>query len=204
MWLHPEPFRQPLRLGNSHTLLPIQLAAFQADLAFRHAEGLGQEGHEVGVRLAFHRRGGEADLQTVAVQAGKFVLAGLGLQVTGEDQILAVPAVPFHYMKGLRMVGMLVMAARLRITSMSIRFSAIKAKIGEISRPPRLGRNRRIGISSGSQSWLTSCAAGLWLPGATQDRITLMIRAKKKIFKNSAVTPMTDQINNCSKKPPTP
>ncbi|MNJ74200.1 hypothetical protein D3C77_710940 [compost metagenome] len=96
------------------------------------------------------------------------------------------------------------MAARLLITSMSISLSAMNARIGEISRPPRFGRMRRNGARNGSQIWLISSAPGLWLPGATQDRITLMIRAKKKIFRNSAVTPMIDQISNCSGLPVVP
>ncbi|MNY62954.1 hypothetical protein D3C86_1998520 [compost metagenome] len=92
-----------------------------------------------------------------------------------------------------------VMVARLLITSISSNLSTMKARIGEISRPPRFGRMRRNGTRAGSQIWLTSSAPGLWLPGATQDRITLMIRAKKKIFRNSAVTPMIDQISSCSR-----
>ena len=89
--------------------------------------------------------------EAITMQAGEFVLAGLGLQMNSEEQVLAVPAVPVHYMNGLRICGMWVMAARLRITSMSSRLRAMKAKIGEMSRPPRLGRKRRMGASSGSQ-----------------------------------------------------
>src|SRR5690606_26053320 len=200
----PQPLRQAPRPRDAHALLSVQLAAFQAHLAFRHAEGLGQKGQQVGVGLALHRRRGEADLQAVAVQAGEFVLAGLGLQVAGEDQVLAIPAVPVRHRNGARICGMWVMAARLWMTSMSSRFSAMKAKIGEMSRPPRLGRKRRMGASSGSQICCTSSAAGLWVPGATQERITLMIRAKKKIFRNSEVTPISDHTSSCSRLPPKP
>lgn len=96
------------------------------------------------------------------MQPGEFVLARLGLQVAVEDQVLAVPAEPRPLqMKGLRMAGMPLIMARLPITKRSSRFSAMKAKIGEISRPPRFGSRRRKGASSGSQIWLTSCAPGL-------------------------------------------
>ncbi len=64
---------------------------------------------------------------------------------------------------------------------------------------------RRIGASSGSQIWLTSRAAGLCVPWATQERITLMIRAKKNTLSSRAVTPMIDHTRISSGSPtPTP
>ena len=75
----------------------------------------------------------------------------------------------------------------------------MNAKIGEISRPPRFGMILRNGASTGSEICCTSSAPGLWLPGATQDRITLMIIAKKKIFKNSENTPISAQGSNSSR-----
>src|SRR5690606_29969708 len=110
---------------------------------------------------AVDRRGTDADFQALTMQPGKFILAGLGLQVTVEQQVGAVPAKVAHQMNGLSALGMPVMTTRLPMTSMSKRFSAINAKIGEMSSPPRLGSRRRIGASNGSHSWLTSCAAGL-------------------------------------------
>ncbi len=90
------------------------------------------------------------------------------------------------------------------MTSMSSNLSTRNARIGEISSPPRLGTILRNGARAGSQIWLTSSAPGLLLPGATHDRITLMIRAKKNIFRNSAVTPMIDQSSRCSGSPVVP
>ncbi|MNP64844.1 hypothetical protein D3C76_1603740 [compost metagenome] len=52
---------------------------------------------------------------------------------------------------------------------------------------------RRNGASTGSVICWTSSAPGLWLPGATQDRITLMIIAQNRIFKNSAKMPISAQ-----------
>lgn len=147
-------------MADAHPFLPVQLAAFETHQALGHAEGLAEEGQQMGVGLALHRRCGEADLQALAVQPGELVAARLGLQVAIEEQVLAVPAVEAQR-KMLNCWGMPVMAARLLITSMSISFSARNAKIGERSSPPRFGRSLRNGISSGSQIWFTSCAPGL-------------------------------------------
>ena len=142
--------------------MSIEFAAFQAHLALGHAERLGQKGLQMGVGLALDRWGGEADLQPITMQPGELVLARLGLQVTVGDQVLAVPAVEAHpQRKGLSIGGRPVEAARPPMTKRSIRLMVMKAKIGEISRPPRFGSSLRNGASSGSQIWLTSCAPGL-------------------------------------------
>ena len=84
---------------QAHPFLTVQFAADQAYLAFGDAKRLGQKSHQVGIGLAFNRRGGEADFQTVTVQAGKFIAAGLGLQVTVENQVLAVPTEVAHQIR---------------------------------------------------------------------------------------------------------
>src|SRR5690606_4564812 len=137
---------------------------------------------------AVHCRCVEADLHAFAVQDCELTAAGTRLQMTMQDQILAIPApgagqlfwrVHPHQRKGLSIAGMPVAAASSPSTKRSIRFSVIKAKIGEMSSPPRFGSRRRNGSSNGSQICWTSCAPGLWLPCATHERITLMISAKK-------------------------
>ncbi len=75
---------------------------------------------------------------------------------------------------------------------------AINAKIGEISRPPRFGIRRRNGASTGSVICPTNSAPGLRLPGATHDRITLMIIDQKMIFKNSEKIPINAHGSNSS------
>ena len=58
------------------------------------------------VGLALHRWRGEADFQPLTVQPGEFVLAGLGLQVTVENQVLAVPTVVAHQIRPNNTTGM--------------------------------------------------------------------------------------------------
>src|SRR5690606_25201944 len=154
--------RQAAGCLNAQALLPIELATFQLHLALGDAERLGQKGLLMGVGLTFDGRRGKANLQTLAMQTGELVLARLGLQVAVEGQVLAIPAEPAHRQRnGLSIGGRPVEAASEPITKRSIRLMVMKAKIGEICRPPRFGSNLRKGASSGSQIWFTSCAPGL-------------------------------------------
>ena len=106
-WLcQPRQIRQFFRCVQTHAFLPVEFAADQAYLAFGDAERLGQKGHQVGVGLAFYRWGGEADFQTLTVQASKLVAAGLGLQVAVENQILAVPTEVAHQIRPNNTTGM--------------------------------------------------------------------------------------------------
>ena len=106
-WLcQTRQIRQFFRAVQAHALLPVEFTADQADLTFGDTERLGQKGHQVGVGLAFYRWGGEADFQTVTVQASKLVAAGLGLQVAVENQVLAVPTEVAHQIRPNNTTGM--------------------------------------------------------------------------------------------------
>ncbi|MNW08695.1 hypothetical protein D3C71_2055290 [compost metagenome] len=90
---------------DAHALLPVEFAAFQADLALAHGKGVGEKGQQLGVGLTVDWRRGEADLQPLTVQPGELVATGFGLQVAIEDQVLAVPAIETHRVLGLRPPG---------------------------------------------------------------------------------------------------
>ena len=107
---------QLFRAMQTHAFLAIEFAADQAHLALGNAERLGQEGHQVGVGFAFNRWGGEADFQAVTVQASKLIAAGLGLQVTVENQVVTVPAEIAHQIRPNSSGGMLTYTARGGIT----------------------------------------------------------------------------------------
>ena len=106
-WLcQTRQIRQFFRAVQAHALLPVEFTADQADLTFGDTERLGQKGHQVGVGLAFYRRGSEADFQTFTMQAGELVAAGLGLQVAVENQVLAVPTEVAHQIRPNNTTGM--------------------------------------------------------------------------------------------------
>src|SRR5690606_10520565 len=141
--------------------LPALLTAEQADLTFADGELAGQKRQQHAVGLAVHRRRADTDLQPLAMLASKANLSGARLQMAVDNQILPAPLIKHGYSARVRPLGIPVAIARLVINSMSSRFSAMKATIGDRSSPPMDGRKRRIGASTGSHSWLIRMAAGL-------------------------------------------
>lgn len=123
------------------------VATDQGDLTAANIEGLGKKADQVGIGLALDGRGGNADLQGVAVGADYLVPAGARLQADREQQVRALPAIPTHYCAN---GPAPVRASSSGITSMRMTCRPRSATSGDRSKPLMGGSNRRTGRSTGS------------------------------------------------------
>ena len=68
-------------MNNFNLLMAAQFAFFDRDLTFGHAELFGEKFHQMGIRLAVNRRGGDGDFYLVAMQTDNGGTAGFPLNI---------------------------------------------------------------------------------------------------------------------------
>ncbi len=112
------------------------------------------------VGLAVDRWGGDADFQAVAVGTDDFVLTGARLDVYGQQQIRAVPAIPVGF-RGDHGVAQAASAPSSGTISRRTTSRARMASSGDKSMPLIGGSRRRTGRSTGSVSVCNRFTAGL-------------------------------------------
>src|SRR5690606_27482922 len=123
-----------------------------------------QKGHQFGIGRAVHRRRADADFQRAVVLADDLRAAGARLQITAQQQVIAVARQDGHQMAN-------------RIIRNWMPSSTIS---GLRSSPPIDGRMRRTGAITGSVIWIMMAVKGLYGSGATQLRMTRISTAKNR------------------------
>ncbi len=73
--------------------MPTLRPRTEFDIGFLYLEALGEKGAECGVGLAVNGGGAQPDFQSLAVQAGKLIPAGAGLNMAEQQQRIVLPAV---------------------------------------------------------------------------------------------------------------
>ena len=145
---------------HPQALFASAAAAEQFHVRGGYVEYLGQEPYQVPVCPAFDRRGGDADLETIAVGVDDFVAVCTRLNVQGKYQIGFLPATPARQRSAYGRSHM-PSAANNGTTRRRSTSSPRMASSGERSNPLIGGSNRRAGRSTGSVSECSRLTAGL-------------------------------------------
>src|SRR5690606_40159539 len=147
-------------------LVAAGLAAHQTHPAFGNAEELRHEADQLVVGLAVHRRRRHLDLQPAVVQPDDGIPGGPGLDVAVQQQPAAAHLDKRHggavQNPGTAQPGSWAALAAW-VTKMRNMLSTRNTRIGDRSRPPRLGTILRNGAITGSISCHSRDTAGCGL-----------------------------------------
>ena len=80
--------------ADPQALVTGRLSAGYDYRGFADAAQPGEKGGQVRVGPAVHRRGGDPDLEAVAMHTTDCILAGSGLDVDVEEQVVTLPGIP--------------------------------------------------------------------------------------------------------------
>lgn len=71
-----------------------RLPAYYRHRGLADTAQLGQKCDQVRIGLTVHRRGGNPDLEGLTMHPADFILAGAGLDVDIEEQVVTLPGIP--------------------------------------------------------------------------------------------------------------
>ncbi len=138
------------------------MAAADLDRACGNAEYPGEKMPQSCVRLAVTRQCTDAYPQATAMLTDDAILAGARLHLATQYQNLAfvTPVRVACHQKPITTPAGSLIAFAMPCSRISSTLIARKTSIGDRSRPPSGGNNRRTGAITGSVSWYSSAIAG--------------------------------------------